>query len=165
MKRDCRNGKNCPFAQDTKLREQAEKMGPPRSRSASPKGRGDRACRDFQKGNCTRGDKCPYSHKADKPAAPAIKIAVTSITLPKKKKGVSFSGVIDTKTYVVPVKDGTRWRTPQDPYQRHRNPRLCDSSIFEDPDRVENVKAQTEAASAAGELLHEVASKPGQDLG
>ena len=34
VKRDCRNGKNCPFAHDTKLREQAEKMGPPRSRSA-----------------------------------------------------------------------------------------------------------------------------------
>ena len=31
--------------------------------------------------------------------------------------------------------------------------------FFEDPDRVENVKAQTEAAIAAGELLHEVASR------
>ena len=40
VKRDCRSGKNCPFARDTKLREQAEKMGTPRSRSASPKGQG-----------------------------------------------------------------------------------------------------------------------------
>ena len=67
---------------NVKLREQAEKNGPPRSRSASPKGRDDKACRDFQKGNCSRGDKCPYSHKADKPAAPAIKIAVSSTALP-----------------------------------------------------------------------------------
>ena len=130
VKGDCRNGKNWPFAHDTKLREQAEKMGPPRSRSASPKGRGDKACRDFQKGNCSRGDKCPYSHKVDKPAAPAIKIAVTSTTLPRQKKGVSFSTVFNTKSFVNLVKDGTRWRTPKDPYQRHRNPRLCDPSFF-----------------------------------
>ena len=142
VKRDCRNGKNCPFARDTKLREQAEKMGPPRSRSASPKGRGDRACRDFQKGNCSRGDKCPYSRKVDKPAAPAVKVAVTSATVPKQKKSVSFSTVINTKTFVIPVKSGTRWRTPKDPYQRHRNPKLCDPSFLESPDRIENINAQ-----------------------
>ena len=53
VKRDCSNRKNYPFAHDAKLREQAEKIGPPRSRNASPKGRGDKACRDFQKGNCS----------------------------------------------------------------------------------------------------------------
>ena len=52
-----------------------------------------------------------------------------------------------------------RWRTSKDPYQRHCSPRLCDSSYFKNPDRIENIKAQTEAAIAAGELLHEVAMK------
>ena len=141
------------------LREQAEKLGPPRSRSASPKGRGDKACRDFQKGNCSRGDKCPYSRKVDKPAAPAIKMAVTSTSLQKQKKSVSFSNAINTKTFVVPVRYGARWRTLKDPHQRHSNPRLCNTTFFEDPERVENVKVQTEAAIAAGELIHEVASR------
>ena len=54
VKRNCRNGKDCPFSQDTKLRDKAEKAGPPKSRSASPKGRGDKVCRNFQKGNCKR---------------------------------------------------------------------------------------------------------------
>ena len=89
----------------------------------------------------------------------AIKIAVSSTTSPKQKKSVSFSTVINTKTFMVPVRDGTRWRTPKDPYQRHSNPRSCDPSFFEDPERVENVKAQTEAAIAAGELMREVASR------
>ena len=124
-----------------------------------PKGRGDRACRDFQKGNCSKGDKCPYSHKVGKPAAPAIKVAATSTTLPKQKKAVSFSTTINTKTYVIPVHEGKRWRTPKDPYQRHRSPRLCDPSYLKSPDRIENIKAQTEAAIAAGELFHEVATR------
>ena len=105
VKRSCRNGKDCPFSQDTKLRDKAEKAGPPKSRSASPKGRGDKVCRDFQKGNCKRGDKCPYSHKSDKPAAPAIKIAVTSTASGTIKKNVSFFNAIQTKQFIVPVKE------------------------------------------------------------
>ncbi|CAE7251277.1 unnamed protein product, partial [Symbiodinium pilosum] len=67
-------------------------------------------------------------------------MAVTSTSLQKQKKSVSFSNAINTKTFVVPV-------------------RLCNTTFFEDPERVENVKVQTEAAIAAGELIHEVASR------
>ena len=60
---------------------------------------------------------------------------------------------------MVPVWDKARRRTPKVPCQRHSNPRSCNPSFFEDPGRVENVKAQTEAAIAAGELIHEVAAR------
>ena len=136
--------------------EKVEKAGPPKSRSASPKGRGDKVCRDFQKGNCKRGDKCPYSHKAEKPAAPAIKVVVTSTVSATTKKSISFSNAIQTKQYRVPVKEK---RTAEDPYQRHSKPRLCDAGSFASTEHLESVKAHAETARSAGELLHEVASK------
>ena len=89
---------------DTKLRDKAEKNGPPKSKSASPKGRGDKVCPDFPKGNCKRGDKCPCVHRSDKPAARAIRVT--------PKKTVRFSGVRHTKPYVIPIKEGSRWRKP-----------------------------------------------------
>ena len=94
VKRDCRNGKDCPFSHDTKLLDKAEKNAPPTSRSALPKGRGDKVCHDYQKGKCNRGEKCPCAHKNEKRAALAIKMAVTFASLPKIKKGVTISDVI-----------------------------------------------------------------------
>ena len=111
------------------------------------------------KGNCKRGDKCPDSHKAEKPAAPAIKIAVTSSASATAKKSVCFSNAIQTKQYRVPVKEGTRWKTLKDPCQRHSTLRFCDASSFSSPEHLESVKAHAEAARFAGELLREVASK------
>ena len=169
MKRDCKNGKDCPFSHDTKLRDKAEKNGPPKSRSASPKGRGDKVCRDFLLGRCKRGDKCAYVHKSDKPATPAIRMAATSPNQVRAKKTVKFSDVIHTKPYVIPVKEGVRWRKPKDPYQKQSKPRLCDMSRFSTTEHIENVEAHMAAARSSADLMYDLAQEslgwPRHDLG
>ena len=143
VKRDCKNGKDCPFSHDTKLREKAEKNGPPNSRSASPKGRGDKVCRDspIPKGKLQKRRQVPLRAQD------------------RETGSVTFSNATHTKQCVILVKAGTRWRKVKDPYQRHSSPRLCDGKVCVTHEHKENVRAHSEATRQAGDLLHEVATK------
>ena len=105
VKRDCQKGKECHFSDDTKLREKAEKNGPLKSSSASPKGQG---VPRFPEGKLQEGGQ------------------VSLLTQVR----VRFSDTTYIKPYVIEVREGTGWRKVKDPYQRHSNPRLCDEKIF-----------------------------------
>ena len=150
VKRDCKNGKECPFSRHAKLRDKTENNGPPRSRAHLRRAE-ERRRAAISKREIVREGTSARIHisRIGRP-----KVAASSTSSPSPKKSARFFYVTHTKQYVVEVREGTKWRSVEDPYQRHSNPRLREEKTF----LSENVRGPTEAAKTAGDLLFEVPS-------
>ena len=96
QKGTCKAGQKCEYSHDPKICVKKGMTPPASPRPSSPSGsigsqKSSNPCYDFQKGTCTRGDKCKFSHIAGAAVAAAVALPKAKALRPDSKSSFASS--------------------------------------------------------------------------